>query len=114
NGLTSAVGKASTNRVSQPAEWTSQRMPSNTMSRAPEARRTPTAQSMATKYGSRLLATSKPSLAPSMKVSYTGTRFQAPMTKKASRMPNNIKLPSNDDRLAIAAADIPAKSAMKP
>ncbi|MCY1375433.1 hypothetical protein D9M69_628480 [compost metagenome] len=49
NGLTSAVGSASTKRVSQPAQATAWRMPSRTNSSAPEARSTPTAQSMATR-----------------------------------------------------------------
>ena len=48
-GLTSAVGRASTNRVSMPMASTPQRIPSSAYPRAPEVRSTPTAQSMATK-----------------------------------------------------------------
>lgn len=114
NGLTSAVGSASTKRVSQPALAASQRMPSSRKSSAPEARSTPTAHSIATRYGSRLLAMSKPSLAPSMKASYTGTFLQAPTMRKASRMPNSARLPISDDSAAMALADMLASSAMKP
>ena len=83
NGLTSAVGGASTKRVSQPSASTSQRMPSSPKSSAPDARRAPMAQSMAIRYGNRLLATSKPSFAPSTNASYTGTLRSAPTTRKA-------------------------------
>ena len=68
-GLTIAVGSASTKRVSQPSHSTTWRIPSRPKSSAPEARNTPTAQSIATRYGSRFLATSKPSLAPSTNAS---------------------------------------------
>ena len=69
NGLTIAVGSASTKRVSQPAHSTRCRIPSRPKSSAPDARSTPTAHSIATRYGSRFLATSKPSLAPSTNAS---------------------------------------------
>ena len=49
NGLTNAVGSASTKRLSQPSPSTAQRIPPSTTSSAPEARSTPTAQSIATR-----------------------------------------------------------------
>ena len=49
NGFTIAVGRASTKRLSQPIDSTNQRTPFNTLSKAPEARNTPTAHNIATK-----------------------------------------------------------------
>ena len=114
NGLTIAVGRASTKRESIPAHCTRCRMPSRPKSNAPDARNTPTAQSIATRYGSRLLATSKPSFAPSTKASYTFTFLNAAMIKNTMIKPNNVKLPRIDDRLANAVADSPASSVMNP
>lgn len=72
------------------------------------------AQSMATRYGSKLLATSKPSLAPSMKLSYTATLRSAPTTRNIRIKPNRVRLPSSDDSAASAVALMPASRAMKP
>ena len=52
NGLTIAVGKASTKRVSRPVQATKWRIPSKPNSSAPEARNTPTAHSIATRSSS--------------------------------------------------------------
>ncbi|MCY1433841.1 hypothetical protein D9M71_498810 [compost metagenome] len=49
NGLTSAVGRPSTKRVSRPSQVTAWRIPSRASSSAPDARSTPTATSIATR-----------------------------------------------------------------
>lgn len=114
NGLTIAVGNASTKRVSIPVQATTWRMPSRPKSNAPDARNTPTAQSIATKYGNRFLATSKPSLAPSTNASYTFTLRSAPITRNSMIKPNSVRLPRIDDKPANAVADKVASNAMKP
>ena len=112
NGLTKAVGRASTKRWSQPICSTPKRIICSKNSKAPEARNTPTAHSIATKYGSRFFATSIPSRAPSTNASYTGTRRQTPTNKNATINPNKTALPSTDDKAASAAEDRLANTAI--
>jgi hypothetical protein len=51
------------------------------------------------------LATSKPSLAPSTKASYTFTLRNAPITRNTMISPNSVRLPRIDDSPASAVAD---------
>ena len=65
NGFISAVGNASTKRVSKPSNATPLAMPSTNTSIMPLARNIPIATNIANKKGIMEIATSNPFLAPS-------------------------------------------------
>ena len=68
-GFIIAVGRAATKSVSPPQNATHADTPSISISIAPEARNTPTATNIATRYGIILTAVEKPSFAPSINAS---------------------------------------------
>ena len=80
SGFIRMVGRASTKRLSIPTASTPRRTPSIRKSIAPDARKTPTPTSTATRYGMMPTAVRNPSFAPSMKQSYTFIFLRTPLT----------------------------------